>query len=165
MLKTWRAGIRLSQAQAARHLGVSLDDYQALELLSDDAAAGMAWWNYIDEASRAHWLRRAGGTGVPAEAWAACKAWAAEMNNQPQQLPEANNAGANEDVSAPMLAWRRRKGFTQRQAAAQLGTTLSTYQQWETGVSRNTGQPIAPPRVALLAAAALEHGLKPIGDE
>lgn len=33
--------------------------------------AGMAWWNACTEAQRAHWMREAGNTGRPADAWAA----------------------------------------------------------------------------------------------
>lgn len=56
-------------------------------------------------------------------------------------------------------AWRQRMGWTQRQAAAELGMTLKTYQQQERGVSWSTGAPITVPRTTLLAAAAREAGL------
>lgn len=64
----------------------------------------------------------------------------------------ATNPGALE-------AWRQRMGWSQRQAAAELGLNLKTYQQQERGVSWKTGEPITAPRTTLLAAAALEQGL------
>lgn len=61
--------------------------------------------------------------------------------------------------------WRTRRGWSQRRAAAELGCTLTSYQQWESGVSRKTGRPTPPTKTVLLAAAALEHGLKPVSEE
>ena len=61
-----------------------------------------------------------------------------------------------------LAAWRARMGLSQRDAAASLGVALNTYQQWESGKSWKTEAQIAPPLTALLAAAALEHGLQPI---
>lgn len=63
-----------------------------------------------------------------------------------------------------LQAWRTRMGWSQRKAAAELGTTLSTYQQWESGVSRKTGQVVDPPMTVLLAAAAREHDIPPISN-
>jgi hypothetical protein len=34
----------------------------------------MAWWNGLDEAERARWMKVAGDTGVAADAWSAFKA-------------------------------------------------------------------------------------------
>ena len=59
-------------------------------------------------------------------------------------------------------AWRERLGWTQAQAAAALGVTRTTYLTWELGHSYTTGKPVAAPKVAELAAAALEAGLPPI---
>jgi transcriptional regulator with XRE-family HTH domain len=42
--------------------------------LTVDEAAGMAWWNGLTVKDRAAWMKRAGGTGVVADAWAAAKA-------------------------------------------------------------------------------------------
>lgn len=61
-----------------------------------------------------------------------------------------------------LAQWRARMGLSQRAAAEALGASFRTYQQWESGVSRQTGKPIDPPLTALLAAAALESGLPPI---
>lgn len=36
-----------------------------------DEALGMKWWNALTEAQRAHWMARAGNTGVVADAWSA----------------------------------------------------------------------------------------------
>lgn len=62
----------------------------------------------------------------------------------------------------PLAAWRARMALSQRAAAAALGVSLPTYQQWEAGKSWKTGLPVDPPLTALLAAAALENGLRPI---
>lgn len=34
-----------------------------------DAELGMAWWNGLTERERAEWMKRAGNTGVAADAW------------------------------------------------------------------------------------------------
>ena len=64
----------------------------------------------------------------------------------------------------PFSSWRARMGWTQRKAARALDMTLLGYQQleWE---RYPCGKPKAPPLTALLAAAALEHGLMPIGSD
>lgn len=67
-------------------------------------------------------------------------------------------------MKTPLQAWRARMGWSQREAAASLGVALNTYQQWETGRSWKTGQPVEPPLTALLAAAARERGIPPISD-
>lgn len=38
---------------------------------TDDERAGMNWWNALTEAERRHWMRKAGDTGIAADAWAA----------------------------------------------------------------------------------------------
>lgn len=68
---------------------------------------------------------------------------------------------AEPDVA--LAQWRARMGLSQRAAAETLDVSFRTYQQWESGVSRKTGNPISPPLTALLAAAAREHGIEPIG--
>jgi hypothetical protein len=50
---------------------------RARPALTDIEAAGMAWWNGLDEKARASWMKRAGDTGVAAHAWHAFKARAA----------------------------------------------------------------------------------------
>lgn len=61
-----------------------------------------------------------------------------------------------------LAAWRDRMGWTQREAAAALEVTLTTYQSWEAEKRFKDGTPLQPPRTALLAAAALEHELEPV---
>ena len=39
-----------------------------------DGEEGMAWWNDLDRRERAKWMKAAGDTGVPADAWKAFKA-------------------------------------------------------------------------------------------
>lgn len=34
----------------------------------------MSWWNGLDRRERAKWMKAAGDTGVPADAWQAFKA-------------------------------------------------------------------------------------------
>ena len=36
---------------------------------STDALIGMTWWNRLTERERRDWMRRAGDTGVAANAW------------------------------------------------------------------------------------------------
>ena len=38
-----------------------------------DAELGIAWWNHLTETERADWMKRAGNTGVAADAWTAFK--------------------------------------------------------------------------------------------
>ena len=52
-------------------------------------------------------------------------------------------------------------GLTVRATAELLGVAPSTVQDWRTGVSRSTGQPIELPRMLALACAALAAGLGP----
>lgn len=63
--------------------------------------------------------------------------------------------------TTPFAAWRRRMGWTQRQAAEALGVTLATYQQQEAGKSY-AGRPRRVQRLWLLACAALEQGVEPL---
>ena len=41
---------------------------------TQDEAAGLAWWNGLTVKDRAAWMKRAGDTGVVADAWSAAKA-------------------------------------------------------------------------------------------
>ena len=59
--------------------------------------------------------------------------------------------------------WRARLGISQRAAAKALGLALTSYQDQERGTSRATGEPIRTPRSLLLACAAVEAGLPPVG--
>lgn len=40
---------------------------------SSDEAAGIQWWNGLTERQRASWMKKAGNTGVAADAWACFK--------------------------------------------------------------------------------------------
>lgn len=55
-----------------------------------------------------------------------------------------------------LRAWQARMGYTQQQAAAELGVSWATYKRYLTAGAGLT---------AGLACAALEAGLKPIGGE
>ncbi|MEY1662218.1 helix-turn-helix domain-containing protein [Isoalcanivorax beigongshangi] len=68
-------------------------------------------------------------------------------------------------MNKALSIWRARLCMTQREAATALGVALNTYQQWESGKSWKTGKPVSAPLVALLAAAALEHGLQPVTED
>lgn len=47
-----------------------------------DTHIGMTWWNRLTERERREWMRRAGDTGIPADAWEAFK------RGQPDREPE-----------------------------------------------------------------------------
>lgn len=66
-------------------------------------------------------------------------------------------------MSTLVASWRARMGLSQRAAAEVLGLALTTYQDQERGTNRQTGLPIRTPLILLLACAAIERGLKPIG--
>lgn len=69
----------------------------------------------------------------------------------------------SEISKTPIYEWRSRMGLSQRAAAGALDVTLTTYQQYERGAAFADGKPKATPAVVLLACAALEHGVAPIG--
>lgn len=54
-------------------------------------------------------------------------------------------------------------GLSQRAAAEALGMSLTSYQDQERGTNRATGEPIRTPKTLLLACAALEAGVQPVG--
>ena len=60
---------------------------------------------------------------------------------------------------AELAAWQSRMGFTQRQAAAALGVTLPTYQEWRRGARFRDGAPVEIDRITGLACAAMAAGL------
>lgn len=53
--------------------------------------------------------------------------------------------------------WRKRMGWTQKEAAAELGLSLIWYQQMERGGRYITNEPIVVERRTYLACMALEH--------
>lgn len=67
------------------------------------------------------------------------------------------------DDGTPVARWRARMGLSQRAAAEALGLALTSYQDQERGTNRTTGAPIRTPLSLLLACAALEHGIDPVG--
>ena len=60
---------------------------------------------------------------------------------------------------ADLAAWQAHMSFTQREAAAALGVTLPTYQEWRRGARFRDGAPVEIGRVTALACAALAAGL------
>lgn len=53
-------------------------------------------------------------------------------------LPVTNNPDSSNDWPAVLKDWRKRKGFTQKQAAEFCGVALRTYEQWEHGIAKPT---------------------------
>ncbi|RPE74668.1 helix-turn-helix transcriptional regulator [Vulcaniibacterium tengchongense] len=66
------------------------------------------------------------------------------------------------NMNTPVARWRARMGLSQRAAAEALGMALSSYQDQERGINRQTGQPIRTPLTLLLACAAIERGIAPV---
>jgi len=58
-----------------------------------------------------------------------------------------------------LRAWQSKMGYTTRSAAQALGVSPATYQDWISGISRNTGKPVKISRAVSLACAALFAGL------
>ena len=65
---------------------------------------------------------------------------------------------------ADLRAWQARMKITGLDAASKLGVSYAAYKDWRRGISRTTGKPIEAGRAVALACAALEAGLRPIGD-
>ena len=63
-----------------------------------------------------------------------------------------------------LRAWQERMGITGLAASELLGVSYAAYKDWRRGISRTTGKPIEAGRAVDLACAALEAGLRPIGD-
>ena len=66
--------------------------------------------------------------------------------------------------SSDLRAWQARMKITGLAAAELLGVSYAAYKDWRRGISRTTGKPIEAGRAVALACAALEAGLRPIGD-
>lgn len=62
----------------------------------------------------------------------------------------------------PVAAWQARLGYTDREAAAKLGMSLPGYQRNKWGRNQ-AGEEIQSSTAFLLACAAIENGLQPIG--
>lgn len=62
-------------------------------------------------------------------------------------------------TSTDLKNWQARMGFTQAQAAAALGISLSAYKDLLKGTSRNTGAPVSIDRRTELSCAALAAGI------
>ena len=63
-----------------------------------------------------------------------------------------------------LRTWQQKMGITGLEAASLLGVSYAAYKDWRCGISRTTGKPIEAGRAVALACAALEAGLRPIGD-
>lgn len=74
-----------------------------------DELAGLAWWNDMPDAQRAHWAKRA-GTGVAADAWALFKAGQYRIGNAELREAVANAAPSAKHL-ALMTAIRQVEGF------------------------------------------------------
>jgi len=61
--------------------------------------------------------------------------------------------------------WRKKNGLTQQQAADALGLIRITVTNYERGSRLGSGSEIKIPRSIALACAAIEAGLKPIGED
>lgn len=59
--------------------------------------------------------------------------------------------------------WRARRGWPQREAAAALGITITSYQRLERGRCWRTDRPLVIDRRTALACAAIEAGVEPMG--
>lgn len=62
-------------------------------------------------------------------------------------------------TSSDLAAWRQHMALTQRDAAAAMGVSLPTYQQWERGSRFDSGASVEIDRRTALACAALAAGM------
>lgn len=60
--------------------------------------------------------------------------------------------------------WRKEMGFTQKQAADELGLSKATVENYDKGLRREDGRQVTIPRTVALACAALKHHLAPCGE-
>lgn len=60
--------------------------------------------------------------------------------------------------------WRKDMGFTQKQAAARLGVTSLSIENWERGIRRD-GKPAPISLAVAYACTAIYHRLKPWGKQ
>jgi hypothetical protein len=74
----WPAAVAAAQAHIEHVLRLlehkQPNTAQTWEAAATDAQLGMTWWNNLTRAERDEWMRRAGDTGVAADAWSVFKA-------------------------------------------------------------------------------------------
>jgi hypothetical protein len=78
----WPVAIAAAKAQLAHALTALEAQQPPSSVLGADAYEGMAWWNALPERERREWMRRAGDTGVAADAWEAYKHAGKEVATQ-----------------------------------------------------------------------------------
>ena len=86
------------------------------------------------------------------------------MRHEIDRLATTANREGQRMKSSDLRAWQARMGITGLAAAELLGVSYAAYKDWRRGISRTTGKPIEAGRAVALACAALEAGLRPIGD-
>ena len=86
------------------------------------------------------------------------------MRHEIDRLDFAANRKGQRMTPTDLRAWQARMKITGLEAAARLGVSYAAYKDWRRGISRTTGKPIEAGRAVALACAALEAGLRPIGD-
>ena len=86
------------------------------------------------------------------------------MRHEVDGLATTANREGQRMKSSDLRAWQARMKITGLEAAAMLGVSYAAYKDWRRGISRTTGKPIEAGRAVALACAALEAGLRPIGD-
>lgn len=57
--------------------------------------------------------------------------------------------------------WRQAMGFSQSEAAAELGVHVSTIENYERGTRREDNRPVAIPHAVALACSAIYHRIAP----
>ena len=86
------------------------------------------------------------------------------MRHEVDGLATTANREGQRMKSSELRAWQARMKITGLAAAELLGVSYAAYKDWRRGISRTTGKPIEAGRAVALACAALEAGLRPIGD-
>lgn len=86
------------------------------------------------------------------------------LRHETYRLAFAAHRKGEHMTPSDLRAWQERMGITGLAAAELLGVSYAAYKDWRRGISRTTGKPIEAGRAVALACAALEAGLRPIGD-
>lgn len=86
------------------------------------------------------------------------------MRHEVDGLAATANRERQRMKPSDLRAWQERMGITGLAASELLGVSYAAYKDWRRGISRTTGKPIEAGRAVALACAALEAGLRPIGD-